>query len=185
MALLVVCAVSEITFLATKFSRFSEEIFTGIIAIFFTYEATKSIIGVFFFLDIFIPLFSFSSSFLYQTLSLSLSLSLWGRCSRGILSVLWRTIPARSMMTRAVQSTTTVTPPLPPVSLPEEMASVALCPLASGPSPSPSFLLLLLLFLSHPSLPPPHPPHQCCMCAVSCHQVVMMSLLNCAFGTTN
>ena len=46
MALLVVCAVSEITFLVTKFSRFSEEIFTGIVAIFFTYEATKSIIGV-------------------------------------------------------------------------------------------------------------------------------------------
>ena len=46
MALLVVCAVSEITFLVTKFSRFSEEIFTGIVAIFFTYEATKYIIGV-------------------------------------------------------------------------------------------------------------------------------------------
>jgi anion exchange protein len=47
MFLLTIAAVSEITFLVTRFSRFSEEIFTGIIAIFFTYEATKSIIGVF------------------------------------------------------------------------------------------------------------------------------------------
>ena len=46
MAFLIMAAVSEITFLATKFSRFSEEIFTGIVAIFFTYEAVKSIIGV-------------------------------------------------------------------------------------------------------------------------------------------
>ena len=44
--LLIIFAISEITFLVTKFSRFSEEIFTGIVAIFFTYEATKSIIGV-------------------------------------------------------------------------------------------------------------------------------------------
>ena len=46
MALLIICAVSEITFLVIQFSRFSEEIFTGIVAIFFTYEAIKSIIGV-------------------------------------------------------------------------------------------------------------------------------------------
>ena len=46
MLILILCAVSEITFLVTRFSRFSEEIFMWIIAIFFTYEATKSIIGV-------------------------------------------------------------------------------------------------------------------------------------------
>ena len=46
MLILVVSALSEITFLVTYFSRFSDEIFTGIIAIFFTYEAVKSIIKV-------------------------------------------------------------------------------------------------------------------------------------------
>jgi hypothetical protein len=46
MLLLILCALSEITFLVTKFSRFSEEILMWIVAIFFTYEATKSIIGV-------------------------------------------------------------------------------------------------------------------------------------------
>ena len=46
MLILVAGAVSEISFLVTKFSRFSEEIFTGIVAIFFTYEAVKTIIGV-------------------------------------------------------------------------------------------------------------------------------------------
>ena len=46
MLYLMACAVSEITFLVHKFSRFSEEIFTGIVAIFFTYETVKTIMGV-------------------------------------------------------------------------------------------------------------------------------------------
>ena len=46
MIILITCAVTELTFLVKNFTRFSEEILTGIIAIFFAYEAIKSIIGV-------------------------------------------------------------------------------------------------------------------------------------------
>ena len=46
MLLLMIAALSEISFLVKYFTRFSEEIFTGIIALFFIYEGGLSIFHV-------------------------------------------------------------------------------------------------------------------------------------------
>ena len=46
MIIVIGCAVTEITFLVKYFTRFSEEIFTGVIAVFFLVEASKNIYKV-------------------------------------------------------------------------------------------------------------------------------------------
>ena len=46
MLILLVLAVSELTFLVHHFTRFCEEVFTGIVAVFFIYEACLSIFHV-------------------------------------------------------------------------------------------------------------------------------------------
>ena len=43
MIIIISCAVAEITFLVKYFTRFSEEIFTGVIALFFLVEAARHI----------------------------------------------------------------------------------------------------------------------------------------------
>ena len=46
MVILIVFAISEISFLVTYFSRFSEEVFTCIVVCVFIYEASKNILDV-------------------------------------------------------------------------------------------------------------------------------------------
>ena len=46
MVILIIFAVSESTCLVTYFTRFSEEIFIGVVAIFFIFEASKTIYEV-------------------------------------------------------------------------------------------------------------------------------------------
>ena len=46
MVILILFAISESSFLVTYFSRFSEEVFTGIVVCFFIYEASKNILDV-------------------------------------------------------------------------------------------------------------------------------------------
>ncbi len=46
MCILLFLALNELTFLVHYFTRFSEEVFTGIIAVFFIYEAGLSIVHV-------------------------------------------------------------------------------------------------------------------------------------------
>lgn len=46
MIILLIAAISEISFLAKHFTRFSEEIFTGIVSLFFIFEASLSIYHV-------------------------------------------------------------------------------------------------------------------------------------------
>lgn len=46
MLILLVLAVTELTFLVHFFTRFCEEVFTGVVAVFFLYEATLSIVHV-------------------------------------------------------------------------------------------------------------------------------------------
>ena len=46
MVILIIFAVSESSFLVTYFSRFSEEVFTGIVVCFFIYEASKNLVDV-------------------------------------------------------------------------------------------------------------------------------------------
>lgn len=43
---LVIAAISELTFLVHYFTRFCEEIFTGVVALFFIYESCLSIFHV-------------------------------------------------------------------------------------------------------------------------------------------
>ena len=46
MVLLIIASVSELSFLIHYFTRFSEEVFTGIISVFFAYEASLTLAHV-------------------------------------------------------------------------------------------------------------------------------------------
>jgi hypothetical protein len=46
MVILLILAISELTFLVHHFTRFCEEVFTGVVAVFFIYEACLSIFHV-------------------------------------------------------------------------------------------------------------------------------------------
>ena len=46
MVLMIIASVGELSFLVHYFTRFSEEVFTGIIAIFFAYEASLTLAHV-------------------------------------------------------------------------------------------------------------------------------------------
>jgi hypothetical protein len=46
MLLLIIVSVSELSFLIHYFTRFSEEVFTGIISVFFAYEASLTLVHV-------------------------------------------------------------------------------------------------------------------------------------------
>ena len=46
MLFVVIFALSEASFLVKYFTRFSEEVFTGVIALFFTFEAIRTIVKV-------------------------------------------------------------------------------------------------------------------------------------------
>ena len=47
MIFLVLFSISELTFLVKSFTRFSEEIFTGVVAFFFMVEAFRTIVKVY------------------------------------------------------------------------------------------------------------------------------------------
>ena len=46
MLLLLIVSLSELSFLIHYFTRFSEEVFTGIISVFFAYEASLTLVHV-------------------------------------------------------------------------------------------------------------------------------------------
>ena len=47
MIIIIFFSISELTFLVKSFTRFSEEIFTGVVALFFTVEAFRTIVKVY------------------------------------------------------------------------------------------------------------------------------------------